>query len=138
MSGRFVPRLFGVLLVLAGLIGAGVFAYQLGVAQGVAQGIPAGAAAVPGPYAYGFAHHGFFPFWGFGCFGILIPLFLLMLIFGGMRRMFWGGGWGHHGGWRKWSEGGVPPMFEEWHKRAHEDKAAAPDEPKPDSKAAKA
>ena len=137
MSGRFVPRLLAALLILAGIIGLGFYAYQLGVAQGAAQVAPAGAAAVPGPY-YGYPHH-FFPFWGFGCFGLLIPLFLLMLIFGGMRRMFWGGGWGHHGGWRgKWSEGGVPPMFEEWHKRAHEPKDAAPDEAKPEGKAAKA
>jgi hypothetical protein len=136
MSGRFVPRLLAALLILAGIIGLGFYAYQLGVAQGVAQNAPvapAGAAAVPGPY-YGYPHP-FFPFWGFGCFGVLIPLFLLMLIFGGLRRMFWGGHMGHmgYGGWRsKWSEGGAPPMFEEWHKRAHEPKVDAPDEAKPD------
>src|SRR5690242_13312615 len=112
MSGRFVPRLLAALLILAGIIGLGFYAYQLGVAQGAAQIAPAGAAAVPGPY-YGYPYH-FFPFFGFGCFGLLIPLFLLMLIFGGLRRMFWGGGWGHHGGWRgMWGEGGVPSMFEE-------------------------
>jgi hypothetical protein len=27
---------------------------------------------------------------------------------------------GHHGPWRRdWGERGVPPMFDEWHKKAH-------------------
>jgi hypothetical protein len=33
----------------------------------------------------------------------------------------WRHGWRHHGKW----EGGVPPMFDEWHKRAHEGNASA-------------
>src|SRR5258706_10443432 len=98
MSGRFVPRLLAALLILAGIIGLGFYAYQLGIAQGVAQNAPvapAGAEVVPG--TFGYAHHFFMPFWGFGCFGLLIPLFLLFLIFGGLRRMFWGGHMGHMG-----------------------------------------
>jgi len=133
MYGRFFPRFLAVLLVLAGVIGVGFYAYHLGMAQGAVQGAAAGAAAAP--FWYG---HPFFPFWGFGCFGILIPLFLLFLIFGALRMAFWRGHMMGHGGWRnRWSEGGVPPMFEEWHKRAHEQKPAENEGPKPEGKAAK-
>jgi len=31
--------------------------------------------------------------------------------------MLWRGRW--HGGWRSGGYDGVPPMFEEWHRRAH-------------------
>jgi hypothetical protein len=64
---------------------------------------------------------------GFGCFGILIPLFLLFLAIKAFRLLFWGPrmGWGRHyrmrgRGWN----GDVPPMFEEWHKRAHGEEPA--------------
>jgi hypothetical protein len=80
---------------------------------------------VPFPYPY----YGYGPFhrpfgFGFGFLGCLIPLFLFFLLFGAFRFLFWGPRWGWHRGghgpWRHaWGEGGVPPMFEEWHKRAH-------------------
>ncbi len=132
MYGRFFLRALVVLLVIGAVVGIGVYGYNLGVAQSA----PAGAAqAAPGPYFY---PHPFFPFWGFGCFGLLIPLFFLLLIFGGLRMLFWRGRWGHmHGPWREGWEKGVPPMFEEWHKRAHEPKADAPGEPKPEGKDAR-
>ncbi len=76
-------------------------------------------------YGYGhgmpFHHFGF----GLGCFGILIPLFLFFLAMKAFRMMVWGPRWGHmrhHGDHRFWGrhwEGEVPPMFEEWHKKAH-------------------
>jgi hypothetical protein len=135
MYGRFFPRMLFGLLVIVGIAGLGYYAYQMGVAQGMAQGAPAGAAAAAAPY---FWHRPmiFAPFWGLGC---LIPLVLLFLVFGGLRAMFWRGHMMGHGGWRgRWSEGGVPPMFEEWHKRSHEQKADAPGESKPEGKAAKA
>jgi hypothetical protein len=76
-------------------------------------------------YGYGMPFH-HLPFFGFGCFGILIPLFLLFLAFGATRRMLWGPRWGwhhlHRGPWGEKSPGSpdfVPPMFAEWHKRAH-------------------
>ena len=62
-------------------------------------------------------HFGF----GFGFFGFLIPLFLFLLALRAFRFLFWGPRWGHHRGhWGRHWEGGAPPMFEEWHKRAHE------------------
>ena len=56
------------------------------------------------------------------------PLFLVFLAFGAARRMFWGPRFGwrhmhmHHGPWSENRPSGpdfVPPMFAEWHKRAH-------------------
>jgi hypothetical protein len=84
------------------------------------------------PYGRGFHHAPFF-----GCFGLLIPLFFLFLAVKAFRFMFWGPRWahhmhGHHGPWRNHWENGVPPMFEEWHKRAHGEKTA--EEPANDKK----
>lgn len=136
----FIFRLIGVLL-LTGLVAAGGFmAFKAGEAQGIAQAPQVaeaiqqaaedgGAAPIPPmyapgygyPYGYGFGYrHHFNPF-GAICFSILF----LFFFFGFLRMIFfrrWHRGWGHHGHhgpWGKW-EGGVPPMFDEWHKRAHE------------------
>ena len=62
-----------------------------------------------------------------GIFRFIGTLFLIGLIFFFIRMVFfkrgWGGfsrfGWGGPGGHR-----GMPPFFEEWHKRAHEPQAA--------------
>lgn len=124
----FIFRLIGVLL-LTGLVAAGGFmAYRAGVAQGISQS-PEVAEAIQRTaesgqpilpmvgYGYGFGYrHHFSPF-GALCFSILS----LFLFFGLLKFLFfrpWRHGWAHHGGWSKW-EGGVPPMFAEWHKRAH-------------------
>ncbi len=120
-------RLIGALLLVGLVVAGGYMAYQAGVAQGIAQA-PEIAEAVqeaqPGPsiygpgygypYRFGYPHY-FNPFGGI-CFSI----FFLFLFFGLLRFVFfpWRRGWGHHGHWGKW-EGGVPPMFDEWHKRAH-------------------
>jgi hypothetical protein len=72
-------------------------------------------------YGYGMRFHHPFGF-GFGCFGILIPLFLFFLALKAFRFAVWGPRWGwghHHGPWSRHWEDGVPPMFNEWHKRAH-------------------
>jgi hypothetical protein len=116
--------IFGVLLtlvLLAGVATAGYYAYQMGVAQGLADSgklvVPeAGARVYPyyGPHFGPFFHRPF----GFGLLGCLFPLFFILLFFGLLRGLFWGGGrwgWRHHGHWDK----GAPPMFEEWHRRAH-------------------
>lgn len=118
-------------------------AYKAGVAQGIAQA-PEVAEAIqqtaenrqpispmyghgygqPYGYGYGFGYrHHFNPFSAI-CFSI----FFLFLFFGLLRFTFfspWRRGWGHHGHgpWGKW-EGGVPPMFNEWHKRAHGEEPA--------------
>lgn len=92
-----------------------------------------------GPMMYGYGQPGmaFGPFgmgmrgfgrggfgFGFGLLQCLVPLFILLAIFAFFRLVFrpwgWRGGWrggpwGHHGP----NGEGVPPMFEEWHKRAH-------------------
>ncbi len=135
---RVISSIIAVLLVVALVAGVGAFAYQAGMQQGVAQNAPAGDGAVVAPrfapyyYSYGFHPFGF----GFGVFGCLIPLFFLFLLFGIFRLIRfaiwgprWGWGWGHHHGWRgHWMHGeGVPPMFEEWHKKMHGEK---PDEQK--------
>lgn len=120
-------RLISALVLVAAIAGIGYFAYQAGVAQGspVTIQAPSGE-VVPMPYPYygwgGFAHH---PFgFGFGLFGFLILLFLFFAALRAFRFLFWGPrrGWGHHhGAWRGPWENGVPPMFEEWHRRAHEE-----------------
>jgi len=127
MNERFGLRIVSVLVLIAAIAGIGFFAYQAGVANGSSISIeaPSGDANVaPMPYShygygYGMPFHRPFGF-GFGCFGLLIPLFLFFLAMKAMRFMFWGPRFGYHmGHWgRRW-EGGAPPMFDEWHKRAH-------------------
>jgi hypothetical protein len=104
------------LLVVAALAGAGVYVYDLGVARGIADSgrlaaVP-GAAGVPlvpywaiwpRPWGFGF---GFFPFF---------PLLFILLWFVLLRGFFWRGGWSGRG----YRHGGVPPAFEEWHRRVH-------------------
>jgi hypothetical protein len=110
------------LIVIAIVAGIGVYVYNVGVAQGVAQGAAArGDGVAAAPY-YGWPV--FFP-GGFGLF-FCLPFLLLWLLFPlfGWRR--WGrppiatiGGWARHR--EHWGKSmNVPPMFEEWHRRAHE------------------
>jgi hypothetical protein len=137
-KGPFILiRVLGALLVLGLIAGAGAFGYRAGMAQGISQA-PVVAKAIekaaengqvapqmmyPRGFGYGYSpmpfhHAGFFPFGA-----ICGSIFFLFLFFGAMkmlffRRMMWSGG--HmHGPWGRHWEGGVPPMFSEWHKRAH-------------------
>ena len=125
MSRNTGLRIVSALVLVAAVAGIAFFAYQAGIAQGspITLEAPSGQ-SVPAPYPYyGMPFHrpwgwGF----GFGCFGILIPLFLFFLAIHAFRFLLWGPRWGwrhHHGPWRRGWEGDVPPMFEEWHKRAH-------------------
>ena len=116
-------RIFSALVLIAAVAGIAFFAFQAGVAQGspITIEAPSGETA-PAPYPYyGYGmpfHHRPWGF-GFGCFGPLLAFFFLFLAF---RFLFWGPrwGWGHHRGhWGRHWENGVPPMFDEWHKRAH-------------------
>jgi hypothetical protein len=99
-------------VILAAAVG--LVAFNAGVAHGLAIGAAAGAAVTPplapfGPWAYGWYRP-----WGFGFFGPIGVLFLWFFVF---RVLFWGGfhrrRWMAHGS-------GVPPTFDEWHRRAHE------------------
>ena len=146
----FVFRLIGVVLLL-GLIAAGGFmAFKAGEARGITQA-PAVATAIskaaesgqvapvppmmygyghPNPYGYGYGfgyRHHFNPF-GAICFSLIFLFFFfgfLKMIF--FRRMHHGG---HHmhGPWGKGWEGGAPSMFNEWHKRAHNEGGEKPAE----------
>lgn len=127
------------------VIGLGAVAYRAGMLQGLAANPSAEAAGAP---AVTYPAYGMLPvrhFFGFSCWGLLGTFLLLGLIFGLIRRLVWGpamwrrayyGPWGHRCGHRHWahgpwdapSEGGkpedwqndVPPVFTEWHRRAHE------------------
>jgi hypothetical protein len=130
MNGNNIAlRIVSALVLVAVIAGIGFFAYQAGVANGspITIEAPSGDAnAVPAPY-YGYGsgmpfHRGHFGF-GFGCFGPLLAFFLFVLAFKSFRMMIWGPRWGwgghHRGHWGKRWEGGVPPMFNEWHTKAH-------------------
>jgi hypothetical protein len=125
MNGNVGLRIVAALVLIAAVAGVAFFAFQAGVAQGspITLQSPSGETQpLPYPYyGYGMPFHRPFGF-GFGFLGCLIPLFLFFLLFGAFRFLLWGPrwGWGSRGPWRHgWREGGVPPMFEEWHKRAH-------------------
>ena len=145
-----VFRVIGAVLLIV-LVAAGSFmAYRAGVAQGVIQA-PAVATAIskaaesgqaaPVPpmmyghgYGYGYSIYG--PHFGFFPIGAICgSIFFLFLFFGAMRMIFFGGmrhrGWEgrHHGPWGRHWENGVPPMFEEWHKRAHGESTPSDSEP---------
>ena len=99
-----VVALVLVAVALAGVIGT--TAYRAGVARGLAD-----AGNVPQPWLY----HG--PFWFGGPFAFLFPLFGVFVVLALARALFWRG-WcaGGRGSWER----GVPPAFEEWHRRAHQ------------------
>lgn len=98
-------RVTAILVTVAIAVAVAALGYQAGLAQGLA------ASGAVAPIAY--APWGF----GFGVFGLLIPILFLFLFFGLARAAFWGGRWGGGHGHRAWDR--TPPMFEEWHRRAH-------------------
>jgi len=130
MNGRIVFSVLLVLVIVVGAVGIGMYAYNVGIAQGMATtgkaDVPPSAAVTPFqyygmPYLYRpFGMHGF---GGFGFLSCLFPLFIFFVFFGVMRMVFWRARWGgmHHRHW----EGGVPPMAEEWHRKMHEQQGQA-------------
>ena len=142
MNGNSGLRIVSALVLIAAIAGIAFFAFQAGVVRGspVTIEAPSGETA-PAPYpyygyGYGMPFHRPFGF-GFGFFGFLIVLFLVFAALRALRFLFWGPRWGWspmghqhggHGPWGRW-ENGVPPMFEEWHKRAHGE-AGQPEEKK--------
>lgn len=129
MNKNISLRIVSAFVLVAAIAGIAFFAFRAGVAQGspltfeapVGQTTTAPYPMVGYGMPFGYRHH--MPFFGFGCFGILIPLFLFFLAMKAFRFAFWGPRWGgghhRHGPWGRHWENGVPPMFEEWHKRAH-------------------
>src|SRR5262245_2067695 len=111
MNNRQLVRamVFGVLFLTAAAT-IGIAAYNAGVAHGIAESgrmiaaPPVGTPVFIWPRPWGF---GFFPFF---------PLLFLFLFFSVVRGLLWRGPW--HRRWAYRYEG-VPPMFEEWHRRAH-------------------
>jgi hypothetical protein len=124
MDGKIALRVVSGLVLLAVIAAIGFFAFQAGIAQGspITIEAPSGE-SMPAPYphfGYGYGMRYHHPFtWGFGCLIPLIAVFLLVLALKSFRMMMWGPrwGWGHRHG--HWGERGIPPMFEEWHKRMH-------------------
>jgi hypothetical protein len=120
MKIRFVLSMVLVLVIIAGAIGLGTYAYNAGMAQGLAQSgriaAPDGVAVAPyySPYIY-------HPFnFGFG--GFLFSCFFIFLIFGLVRAIFGHRHWGMHGRRGMWN-GDFPPMAAEWHRKMHDNKS---------------
>ena len=110
-------RLFGAItiavLLVAGAAAIGIGAYNAGMAAGVAHGLAESGRVIAmppaaTPYVYVWPHP-----WGFGFFPIF-PIFFFLLFFFALRGLLWRGR--RHGHYRY---DGVPPFFEEWHRRAH-------------------
>jgi hypothetical protein len=121
MGHRWGFGLLFVLVLFAAAFGAGWYGYNMGLVQGVAERAVAaapGAAPVapvvfyPRPWGFGF---GFFPF---------APLFFILFWILILRGLFWRGRWGRGYGYGC-GYGGVPPAFDEWHRRAHEQRPPA-------------
>jgi hypothetical protein len=132
MNGKIGLRIVSALVLVAAIAGIAFFAFNAGVAKGspVTIQAPAGETSQMSYYGTPFGFRGYhpMPFLGFGCFGLLIPLFLFFVAMRAFRFMAFGPrrwGMGMHGGHGPWNhgEGGVPPMFAEMHKRAHEQSA---------------
>ena len=108
MNRKMVSRILVGVLLVAGIVGVGLYEYRLGFAQGVASSgkLPAGG---PGAWPYPY------PGWGFHPFGFVFPLLFFFLIFGIGRWLFWGGRYQGRG----WN-GDARARFDEWHRQAHD------------------
>jgi hypothetical protein len=133
MNGKIFIRILAGLVLLAAIAGIAFFAFNAGMAQHLE--LSAGNNSQAPNLNYGmpyntpyFWHP--FPFLGFGCFAPLIAIFLVFLALRSLSFVFWGprgGHWGHmNRGWHRngGDENGVPPMFQEWHRRAHGEPAS--------------
>lgn len=125
MNGRIVLRVLSGLVLVAVIIGIGAFAFNAGLTQGMVRTtqLPAGGSGNMPYLFYGMPYGHIFPFFGLGCFGPLILFFLFFLALSAFRHLFWGGtrlGRLHSREWGRGSGEGLPPMFAEWHRRAHE------------------
>jgi hypothetical protein len=126
--------LIGLVMTAILLAIVGVIAYNVGWSDGLATQVPAGTAAAPPPYYYGYGPHMFG--WGFGIFGFFWLLFvvfgllwLFRIAFFGRRH--WGGGWGYKGGHGYGMPPGIDERMQEWHKRAHGEQPSGSGTPPP-------
>ena len=110
MNNRLLRAMAIGALILVAAAAIGIGAYNAGVAQGIAESGRMIAPAVGTPDVYVWPRP-----WGFGFFPFF-PIFFFLVFFLVMRGLLWRGRW--HDGWR-YRDGGVPPAFEEWHRRAH-------------------
>jgi hypothetical protein len=111
MDNRLLRALAIGTLIIAAAAAIGIGAYNAGLAQGIAESGRMIAAPPAGtPYVYVWPRP-----WGFGFFPFF-PIVFFVLFFFLVRGLLWRGRW--HGGWG-YRYGGVPPAFEEWHRRAH-------------------
>jgi hypothetical protein len=112
-------------LAIAVAAAIGIGAYNAGVAQGIAESGRAMAAPPPGtPYVYVWPRP-----WAFGVFPFfpIFPIFFVVFLFFALRGLLWRSPW--RGGWARWHDG-VPPAFEEWHRRAHGEPPASTPTPR--------
>ncbi|MCB0166605.1 MAG: hypothetical protein KDI79_20420 [Anaerolineae bacterium] len=122
MNRRIILGILLALVLIFGVASVGIYAYNLGVDQGIAQSIQLSdqsPGAEMSPYLY-YRGPFFYPPFGFPFFGCFGPFFFFFLFFVLFRGFLWGGRWGHGPGWKRghW-DGRVPPMFEEWHRQSH-------------------
>ena len=111
MNSRYLLRVLAIAaLALTGAAVIGISAYNAGVAQGIAESGRAMEAPALGTPVYVWPRP-----WGFGFFPVF-PIFFLLFVFFVVRGLLWRGPW--RGGWA-YRHDGVPPAFEEWHRRAH-------------------
>ena len=129
MRNKLVIRIILALVLIAALVGVGLLAFQLGFSQGlVREGGQSAFERMPMfyhtrmPFSFGFFG---FPF--LGCLGGLLLLALVGLaargIFGPRPPRPWMHDWGK----------GVPPHFEEWHRRLHEEPKPSEEQKPPES-----
>jgi hypothetical protein len=124
MNNRSLLRALGITaLAFAAAAVIAVGAYNAGMAHGIAESGRAITALPPGtPCVYVWPRP-----WGFG-FLPVFPLFFLVFFFFVVRGLLWRAAW--RGGWRCGFDR-VPPAFDEWHRRAHGERA--PSRPSPTS-----
>ena len=121
MNNRSIIRALALAaLVVLGATAISIGAYNAGVAHGIAQSGALSAPVAGAPYAV-YPYMWYRP-WGFGLFPIF-PFFFVLLLFFVLRGLFWRAAW--RGGWAA-RDHGVPPAFEEWHRRAHAERPTPP------------
>jgi hypothetical protein len=95
----------------------GYVAYNLGVSRGLALNAAVAGGAAPAIPPVGVYPYGWYRPWGLGL-GWFFPFLFFGFWFLAARALFWRGAWRH--GCHDMQARGIPPTFDEWHRRAHE------------------